>query len=53
VAARRIYEMASGMQSQMPKTVQTHHAKCWMQHPACALNAVRQAAARMAPEESK
>jgi hypothetical protein len=53
MAARRIYEMVVGMQTQMPKTVQTHHAKCWMQHPACALNAVRQAAARMAPEESK
>jgi hypothetical protein len=53
VAARRIHEMASGMLGQIPKTVQTHHAKCWMQHPACALNAVRQAAARMAPEESK
>lgn len=51
IAARRIYEMVVGMQSQIPKTVQTHHGKCWMQHPACALNAVQRAAARMIPTE--
>lgn len=51
LAARRIYEMVVGMQAQMPKTVQTHHAKCWMQHPACALNAVKAASAKMIPME--
>ena len=45
--AGKFREIAVGMQNSMPNVMQTHHSKCWMQHPACAVNAIRLAAERI------
>lgn len=45
--ARKVREIAVGMQNSLPSVTQSHHSKCWMQHPACALNSIRLAAERI------
>lgn len=46
-AAGRLREIAVGMENSLPGRVQSHHSKCWMQHPGCALHSIRLAAERI------